>query len=115
MTALLLAPPVLSFLLLGAHFYRSAHDLLVGACVALAVLACVPRRWAAGVARVALALGALEWVRTTIDFARDRAAAGQPWLRLVLILGGVGLFTLASSLVFSARRLRDRVEGGPAA
>lgn len=115
MTALLLSPPVLSLLVLGAHFYRAASDGLVMLCVALAVVACVPRRWAVSVTRVALVLGALEWGRTVVEIAGARQAAGQPWLRMALILGGVALVTLASGLVFSTPRLRRRTQESPTA
>ena len=37
-----------------------------------------------------------------------RIALGQPWTRLALILGAVALFTAASALVFSHRRLATR-------
>jgi hypothetical protein len=115
MTGLLLVPPVLSFLLLGAHFYRSANDALVVVAGVLAVLACVPRRWAVRVAQLGLAAGAVEWARATWAFAEVRAAMGLPWLRLVLILGGVALFTLLSALVYRSSRLSARLGGGSAA
>jgi hypothetical protein len=35
----------------------------------------------------------VEWVRTLIDLVALRASAGQPVLRLALILGGVTLLT----------------------
>jgi hypothetical protein len=79
--------------------------LLVPACVALAVIACIPRRWAVTLAQVALVLAALEWVRTLFAFAGARVAQGGPVLRLVLILGAVVAFTL-----WAAWLLRSRVD-----
>jgi len=114
-TTLLLAPPVLSLLVLGAHFYRAASDGLVALCMALAIVACVPRRWAARATQAALVAGALVWGQTIVEIARVRMDAHQPWGRTALILGGVALFTLASALVFSSRRLRLRYEGSPTA
>ena len=96
-------PAVLSFLLLGAHFYRAGLAWLVPVCVALAGVACVPRRWAVVFAQVALVLGALEWVRTLFAFAGARVAQGGPVLRLVLILGAVVVFTLWSAWLLRAR------------
>jgi hypothetical protein len=81
--------------------------------MALAVLACVPRRWATWVARGALVACALVCVQTAMQIAGAREMIGEPGLRMALILGGVALFTLASTLVFWSRRLRLRAVGGP--
>ena len=58
--------------------------------------------------QAALLLGAVEWVRTLVDLVALRTQAGQPVLRLVLILGGVALVTGLSALVFRAAGLRSR-------
>ncbi|MEW6756281.1 MAG: 4Fe-4S binding protein, partial [Candidatus Latescibacterota bacterium] len=67
-----------------------------------------PRRWAAQVCQVLLAGGALVWVDTGVRLARLRLAAGEPWLRMALILGGVALATAACGLLFRTPPLRTR-------
>jgi hypothetical protein len=102
-----LIPPVAAFLLLAAHFYRS-ENLLVALVFLLAIfLAFVRRPWAAYALQILLALGAVEWLRSTISLVLARSAAGAPFLRLAIILGGVTLFTALALLVFRTRRLRD--------
>jgi hypothetical protein len=102
------APVWLSFLLLGAHFFRGGTLLLAAACAVLPLLLFLRRAWVARLAQVLLVLGGLEWLRTLIALAMRRQAAGEPWLRLAVILGVVAVFTLASALVFQARALRRR-------
>jgi hypothetical protein len=114
-TFLRLLPAGLAALLLGAHFLRSR--LLPGVAVALLLLALlfVPRAWAARTARLGLALGALEWLRTAWVFVAARRAHGAPWTRLALILAAVAAFTALAACLLAPRlrALRAR-EAGPA-
>ncbi len=108
MTLAWLLPVILSALVLAAHFLRGAHDAWVALCLAAPFLLLVRRRWVPAVLQSGLALGTLVWLRTLLVFVRERQARGEPWTRLVFILGGVALFTLASALVFRIPRLRRR-------
>lgn len=109
MTALWLAAPVLSLLVLAAHFLRSGNLIAVVALLAMTtILVAVRRWWAARLAQVVLLLGAIEWLATLVDLAGERVLEGEPVLRLVLILGTVAVATAASTLVFLSRRLRGR-------
>lgn len=111
MIALQLLPVVLSLLVLAAHFLRAGNLLMVVLLLALLALLAVPRSWAARAVQVALALGTLEWVSTLVRLARARSAAGEPALRMGLILGAVALLTGLSALVFQSARLRRRYHG----
>ena len=91
--------PVLSLLLLGAHFYRAGIYPLAVAAIALTGLALVARPWAARVLGLVLLCGTAEWLRTAWTFAALRASLGQPYGRLLLILGAVAMVTLASAYV----------------
>lgn len=103
-----LIPVVLSLLMLGAHFLRSANYLLLGGCLLLILLLLVQRPISARIVQIALVLGAVEWVHTAYVFVAVRSAHGMPWTRLAVILGAVSLFTLASALVFHTKTLRAR-------
>lgn len=100
--------PFLALLLLAAHFYRADWPAAAILSAALTLLLAVPRPWAARTLQLALVLGAIEWLRTLAAFAAMRMAAGQPYLRLVLILGGVAGFTLLAAWVFQHPTLRAR-------
>lgn len=104
----LLLAPLLSLLVLAAHFYRAGLWPLSLICLGAMVLLAVPRAWAARLVQVVLLLGALEWAWTTLDLVMQRIALGQPWIRLVFILGAVTLLSAAAGLVFRHPRLRSR-------
>jgi hypothetical protein len=106
MVALQLAPVGLSLLVLAAHFLRSGNLALVAIALGLIGLMGLRRRWVVHAVRIALLLGALEWIRTLALLASARQQAGVPAGRLVLILGGVAVVTAASTLCFRAARVR---------
>lgn len=106
MNVLRLLPVILSFLLLGAHFYRAGLVPLTALCVAGLFLLLIRKAWVPRLFQVLLVLGALEWLRSLYFLAAMRIAWGEPWTRLALILGGVALFTALSGLVFKNKKLR---------
>jgi hypothetical protein len=106
MTSLLLVPPAISLLLLGAHLLRWFGPLAVLPPILGIGLLLIPRRWAARVMQIILLLATIEWARTAVVIAIRRAQRGEPWGRAVIIVGAVTLFTLLSMLVFRTRPLR---------
>lgn len=102
--AALLALPVLSLLLLAAHFYRGGLVAPAVASLLLLALPFVRSRWASIALQVALALGTLEWLRTAWALASHRATLGQPYGRLLVILGTVAALTALAALAVRARR-----------
>ena len=56
--------------------------------------------------QVVLVLGTLEWIRTLVMLAMWRSQQGEPFLRMVVILGVVAAVTLISALLFETQRLR---------
>jgi len=103
---LLLVPPAVSLLVLGAHFLRGGVPVLVLVALGALVLLFVRRRWAARAVQAVLALGALEWVRATVVLTGARMSEGLPYRRMVVILGVVVAVTVASVLAFQSRALR---------
>jgi hypothetical protein len=58
--------------------------------------------------QIVLIVTVLEWGRTAFVLVMEREDEGRPWMRLVIILGLVALFTAASLLVFLSKTLRRR-------
>ena len=108
MAALWLVPVAVSLLVLGAHFLRAGNPGLLLVVLVLLVFLAVPRRWAARTVQTALLLGTLEWLRTLVQRASERMTFGQPYGRLVIILGAVATVTALSALVFRAAAVRRR-------
>ena len=99
-------PVVLSLVVLGAHFLRSGNHVGLFASLLVITLLFVRRPWAARVVQVVLLLGALEWAHTLYELVQIRAAHGQPFVRMAVILGVVETMTLLSALVFQTPTLK---------
>lgn len=112
LNALRLLPVVLVLAILAAHFYRAMEWIGFGVTVALLPLLFVRAPWAARVLQAALALGALEWLRTAAALIAVRQSMGQPYTRLALILGTVALATALCALLFQWRPVRERFRLG---
>lgn len=111
-TYALLLLPAFALVLLGAHFFRAAWVPLTVACLGLVALLFVRASWASRTLQVALALGTLEWLRTAWVFASARAGFGQPYGRLLVILGAVALTTALAALVLRTRAAREHFRVG---
>ena len=106
MTKVYLAPVVSCLLLLALHFFRNDNMLAMLLSILMISFVFIRRPWAARMLQICLLLGAAEWIRTTIFLAAAKNETGEPFLRLVIILGAVSLFTLLSSFVFQTERLK---------
>jgi len=104
--ALLYIPVVLSLVILGAHFMRYGNLAGVFVFLGLIALLFVRRAWVARLMQVVLVLGALEWARTLYELAQVRAALGQPFIRMTLILGVVVAVSFCSALLFQLPPLK---------
>lgn len=89
-------------LLLSAHFLRLGQPGLTAAWAGMAALALSPWAFLRPVLCLTLAAGGLVWVDTGMDLLLFRLAAGQDWLRMTAILGGVSLFTLGAAAVLAS-------------
>lgn len=100
-------PAMLSFLVLGAHFFRSGN---YG--IALMSIICVPllfnRKPAISTAmQLALIAGCLEWAMTVFKIWQVRTSMGEPWQRAAFILLSVATFTGASAWLLRKRWLPE--------
>ena len=102
----LLIPTLLSFLVLAAHFYRGDHLALTLIACAAPLLLLFRRKWATRLLQALLIIGALEWLRTTLQIQAIRAEQGRDWQRMAIILGSVAGFTFLSALVYFLPPLR---------
>ncbi|MBP9145327.1 MAG: hypothetical protein KBF21_03705 [Thermoanaerobaculia bacterium] len=117
MRHLLLLPIVLSALTLGAHLLRGGLLPLALVAVALPLLLMPRSDTALRMLQGLLLLGAVEWLRTLLVILEQRRSLGQPWHRLVVILGAVALVTAFSALaagLWQSRRAVGRRSGIPA-
>jgi len=78
---------------------------VAGSVVSIALLF-VRQEWVARLMQVVLVLGGLEWIRTLYELAQVRAAMGEPYLRMMIILGIVAAVTAGSALLFQSQTLK---------
>ena len=64
----------------AAHFLRSGNVLVVGLVLASPFVLMIPHRGAVRALQILLALGFVEWMRTSYVLASMRDAAGMPWV-----------------------------------
>jgi hypothetical protein len=112
MDALFMTPAILSALVLAAHFLRRGQWLPMAVSLALVALLFVRREWARRMVKLALLLAAFEWARTLWAFAAERRVAGEPWLRMAVILGAVIAVALLGVATLESARLIRRFARG---
>jgi hypothetical protein len=105
-----LIPPILSTLLMAAHFSRVDNNWLAILCLALPFLLIIKKLWVKRVYQILLVTGGPIWIQRTIVLIRMRQEAGESWIRLAVILSAVALFTMFSSLSFETKKARKRYD-----
>jgi hypothetical protein len=97
-TALRVTPLVVSALVIAAHFFRSGNYGFVIFALVCPLLLMTRQKRAVMTVQLLLGIAAIEWIRTAVGIARERAAFGAPTTRMFVILGAVALFTALSAL-----------------
>jgi hypothetical protein len=106
MRVLLYIPIVLSLVVLAAHFLRYGSSIGVFAALLLIGLLFLRQPWVPRVMQVVLVLGTIEWLRTMYEIAHMRSLHGQPYGRMLVILGIVAAVTLCAALLFQSATLK---------
>lgn len=113
---MILAFAALFCVILAGHFLRMGALSGVLVCLAVPTLAVLTRaRWALRALQALLALGTLSWISTAVRIGAARSAAGEPWLRMALILGAVAALSALAAVLLSRRSVLSRFPGGPPA
>ena len=100
--------PILSSILLAAHFSRVDIDWLTVICLLIPFCFFIKKRWLLRAYQVYLLAGAVIWSHRTIQLANIRLDAGQPWLRMAVILGVVAFYTLISAIILEHSSIKKR-------
>lgn len=95
--------------ILAAHFLRMGALPGVVVCLALPVVAVLTRaRWALRSLQALLLLGSVSWIVTALRIGAERRLAGEPWLRMALILGTVAALSALAAALLSRRSVLER-------
>lgn len=98
---------VVSFILLGAHFFRSGIIDLVVLALLLPLLLLLKKNWSSKVLSLFLLAGAFIWINTFAEILIFRIVSGDDYLRLILIMCFVVIFTLASAAMLREKKAYD--------
>lgn len=111
---MILAFASLFCVILAAHFLRMGAMSGVLVCLALPAVAALTRaRWALRSLQAVLLLGGASWVATALRLAAQRRAAGDPWLRMALILGTVAALSVLAAVLLNRRSVLERFPVAP--
>ena len=108
MNALRLFPVIFSFLILSAHFSRAGLSLFSLVFFLISLLLFIKQVWVVRTIQILLIFGSIEWIRTLFIYVNERQAIGEPYIRLVAIIGIIALFTGLSALSFRNQILKER-------
>ena len=67
----------------------------------------IKKQWNVRTVQIVLIIGVLEWIRSIYFYVNQRLELGEPYLRLIIIIGAVALFTGLSALVFKNKNLKE--------
>jgi NAD-dependent dihydropyrimidine dehydrogenase PreA subunit len=103
--------PVLSSVLLAAHFSRVENDWAALVCLLFPLLLFFRKQWILKVYQLFLLAGGIVWVERTVYLVGLRQRNNMPWIRLAVILGVVALFTFFSAWMLGRRYFKERYKG----
>lgn len=93
-------------ILLGAHFLRGSHFLMVVLCLATPLLFLWKNRWSLIVLQLLAYGAAVTWIVVAIQLVQARWHFGERWVVAAIILGAVALYTLLAALLLNSRTIR---------
>jgi len=102
--------PILSSILLAAHFSRIEQDLLAILVLFFPLLFLIKRMWIVRIFQIYLVFGGIIWIGRLLHLRSIRISQGEPWLRLSVILGLVASVTLISALSLQNKKILKKFE-----
>jgi len=104
--------PLLSALFLAAHFSRVQMDWLALPVLLFPLILLIKRRWVLRLYQAFLVLTGVVWIQRLFHLQQMRSSAGEPWVRLALILGFVAALAFLSALIMNSEYVRRRYPKG---
>lgn len=102
----LISLPILSSVLLAAHFSRTQNDWLVLLSLLFPFILFIRKRWILRIYQTYLVAGGIIWIERVFYYAQLRESQGRPWVRIAVILSVMALLTLVSSLIFEKKKIQ---------
>lgn len=94
-------------LLLAAHFSRANNDILAVLTLAIPLLLFIKQKWVIDTLQAISFLSALIWMYGGYQYIQLRIETGDDWLRLLIIMGGVALYSLWSGYWLRSPQIKE--------
>jgi len=105
-TKLIFVLPVLSSIILAAHFSRIQNDKMSLFCLAFTLILLIKKVWIRWIFQFYLIFGGLVWMERALFLRGVRIEEGRSWIRLVFILGAVALLAFYSAWLLNRPKVR---------
>ncbi len=99
-------PVIIAFLILGAHFLRGGYLILTVASILVPGLLLVRKRWILTLVQWLAYFGAAIWLYSASVLVQQRIMIGAPWVRMLIILFGVAVFTLFAGYLLTSDNIK---------
>jgi len=96
-------------ILLAAHFSRSGNNLLAGISLLIPFLLFVKQKWVIISLEIVGYLAAVVWLFGAYQYIQIRSAAGDDWIRLLIIIC-VALYSAWAGFFLRSGKLKDVYE-----
>lgn len=102
--------PIISSVLLAAHFSRADLNLFVPFALLFPFILLIKRKWIIRIYQIYLISGGFIWIERLLYLRRMRIAAGESWTVMAIILGVVALITLFSAWMLQNKKLLNNYQ-----
>jgi hypothetical protein len=100
--------PIISYLLLSAHFFRAGNLYLSIISIIFPILLLIKNRFIPFIVQLGLIFGVFVWIKTFFKFLHIYQRFHMPFTKAGAIIASVALFTFISIFVFNIRTIRQR-------
>jgi len=92
-------------ILLAAHFSRANNDVLAFITLLVPFLLFIKQKWVIHTLEIIAYLSAFVWLFGAYQYIQIRIAAGEDWIRLLVIMGVVALYSAWSGFFLRSPRI----------
>jgi predicted membrane protein len=94
-------------ILLAAHFSRGGNDILAGITLVVPFLFLVKQKWVIIGLELLAYLAAVVWLYGAYAYIQIRIATGDDWMRLLIIMGAVALYTAGVGFFLRSQKIKE--------
>lgn len=94
-------------ILLAAHFSRADNDILAGISLLIPFLFLIKQKWVILSLEMIAYVAAVFWLIGAYQYIQIRIAAGDDWIRLLIIMGAVALYSAWTGFFLRSGKIKD--------